>query len=63
MTIKPQGKGDNAIVMSAKVSAKAPEHDLPDSLFFTDVDGGLHRDDPTQARLFADANVAKAKEA
>ncbi len=62
LTIKPQGKGDNAVVMTAKTTAKVPQPALPDALFFADLDGGLHRDDPTQQRLFADATPAATPE-
>jgi hypothetical protein len=55
LTIKPQGKGDNAVIVSAKLSAKVPQASLPDALFFADIDGDLLRDDPTQSRMFADA--------
>lgn len=55
LTVKPQGKGDNAVILSAKISAKVPQADLPDALFFADLDGDLLRDDPTQNRMFADA--------
>lgn len=54
LSIKPQGKGDNAVIVSAKLSAKVPQADLPDALFFADLDGDLLRDDPTQNRMFAD---------
>lgn len=56
LSIKPQGKGDNAVIVSAKLSAKVPQSDLPDALFFADLDGDLLRDDPTQQRMFADAS-------
>lgn len=55
MTVKPQGKGDNAVILSVKMAAKVPQADLPDALFFADLDGDLLRDDPTQSRMFADA--------
>lgn len=55
LAVKPQGKGDNAVVMSVKLSHKVPQADLPDALFFADLDGDLLRDDPTQTRMFADA--------
>lgn len=55
LTVKPQGKGDNAVIVSAKLSAKVPQADLPDALFFADLDGDLLRDDPTHVRMFADA--------
>lgn len=55
LQVSPQGKGDNAVIVSAKLSSKAPQADLPDALFFADLDGDLLRDDPTQTRMFADA--------
>ncbi len=59
LKIKPQGKGDNAVIVSAEVKAKRPQADLPDALFFADIDGDLLRDDPTQQRIFADASGEK----
>jgi hypothetical protein len=55
LSVSPQGKGDNAVIVGAKVSSKVPQADLPDALFFADLDGDLLRDDPTQTRMFADA--------
>lgn len=57
LTVKPQGKGDNAVIVSAKVTSKVPQADLPDALFFADIEGDLLRDDPTQTRMFADADT------
>src|SRR5262245_28944212 len=54
LSVKPQGKGDNAVIVGAKLAAKVPQADLPDALFFADLDGDLLRDDPTQQRMFAD---------
>jgi hypothetical protein len=55
LAVKPQGKGDNAVIVSAKITAKVPQADLPDALFFADLEGDLLREDPTQQRMFADA--------
>lgn len=55
LSIKPQGKGDNAVIVSAALTASVPQASLPDALFFADVEGDLLRDDPTQTRMFADA--------
>ena len=52
--VKPQGKGDNAVILSAQIATKEPQAALPDALFFADLDGDLLRDDPTQSRMFAD---------
>lgn len=57
LSVKLNGRSDNAVIMSAKLSAKVPQPDLPDALFFADLDGDLLRDDPTQTRMFADAAV------
>lgn len=62
LSVKPQGKGDNAVIVSAKVATKVPQADLPDALFFADLDGDLLRDDPTQSRLFGDAIDPKTGE-
>ena len=51
--VKPQGKGDNAVTLSAFVTSHKPKVPLPDAIFFADVDGDLLRDDPTQTRMFA----------
>jgi len=55
LKVKPQGKGDNAVIVSAEVKSKAPQADLPDALFFADLDGDLLREDPTSQRIFTDA--------
>lgn len=55
ITVKPQEKGDNCLILAAKVSSKRPMAPLPEGLFFADHDGALLRDDPTQLRIFADA--------
>lgn len=55
LSVKPQGKGDNALIVSAKLTSKKPQAALPDAIFFADLDGDLLREDPTQMRMFADA--------
>lgn len=52
LTVKPQGKGDSAVIVSAKLKTTIPQADLPDALFFADLDGDLHRDDPSQREMF-----------
>ena len=59
LKISPQGKGDNALIVSATSSQKIPRAKLPDGLFFADLDGDLLRDDPTQNRLFGDADSVR----
>lgn len=60
VTVKPHGRGDNALTLSAQITTKRPQGETPEAIFFADVDGGLHRDDPTQQRLFADATPSAA---
>lgn len=55
LKVSPQGKGDNAVIVSAEVKSKRPVAKLPDALFFADLDGDLLREDPTQQRIFTDA--------
>lgn len=61
LVVQPQGKDDNAMRVSAKVTSKVPRADLPDALFYADADGSLLRDDPTQSRMFADAEEVDPK--
>lgn len=58
LTVKPNGRGDNAVIVSAKLAAKVPQVDLPDALFFANLDGDLLREDPTQNRMFADVGLS-----
>lgn len=55
LQIKPRSKGDNCLLIQARVDGKIPQADLPDAMFFANLDGDLLRDDPTQTRMFADA--------
>jgi hypothetical protein len=55
LKIRSQGKDDNAVIVSAVLSSKRPQEDLPEGIFFADLEGDLLRDDPTQTRMFADA--------
>ena len=50
LTIKPNS--DGAVEITAKVKPTIPQGDLPSGLFFADLDGDLHRDDPTQREMF-----------
>lgn len=57
LSVRTQSRGDNAVIVAAKVGVKKPQLDLPEALFFADGDGALLRDDPTQMRMFAEAGV------
>lgn len=56
LSVKPNGRGDNAVIVGAKLKSTKPQAELPDALFYADLDGDLLRDDPTQQRMFADAS-------
>jgi hypothetical protein len=62
LSIKPQGRGDNAIIITPKITSSIARPEQPDGLFFADLDGNLLRDDPTQQRIFSDtaAPIAEA---
>lgn len=57
LSVKAQSRGDNAVIVGAKVSMKKPQAPMPEAMFFADGDGSLLRDDPTQNRIFADASA------
>ena len=49
ITVEPLAKSDGrALVISDEIKLKLPEHDRDTSLFFTDRDGNLVRNDPNQ---------------
>lgn len=56
MVVRPEKGGGNQKTIAVKIKAKRPEHDVPESVFFSDVDGNLHRSDPDQAEMFGDAS-------
>jgi len=49
--VKPLKGNTDALEVSAKVTAKAPEYDPPASIFFVDDAGNLTRNDPRQMSL------------
>lgn len=57
LTVKPQKNDSEQVVIVTQVKAKTPEHDLPDAIFFVDgEDFSLHRTDPNQREMFAEAS-------
>ncbi len=58
LSIKPEKGGGVIKTISAKVTAKRPEGDLPEGIFYSDRDGDLHRTDPAQPEMFAEAETA-----
>jgi hypothetical protein len=47
VTVEPT-KGTSALTVSDEIKLKLPEHDRAASLFFTDHEGNLQRNDPDQ---------------
>jgi hypothetical protein len=56
--IKPEKGGGSLKSVVAVVSAKRPEQDLPDAVFYSDADGNLHRNDQNQNEMFKEARAA-----
>jgi hypothetical protein len=55
LTIEPEKGGGSQKTISAKVTAKIPNEELPKGIFYSDRDGDLIRSDPDQKEMFADA--------
>lgn len=53
--VKPEKGGGSQKTIGVEVKVKRPEHDVPESIFFSDADGDLHRTDPQQSEMFSDA--------
>ena len=49
LTVKPNGI--HGVEVVDKITTKVPSEDRGTTLFFTDVDGGVHRRDPRQTKL------------
>lgn len=55
LTVKPSKGGGLEKTLVASIKRDVPTPDLPDAVFFSNVDGGLVRDDPDQRPLFGEA--------
>lgn len=55
LTVEPAGSGGRNVYLAGKVTAKPPEPLPMPSIFFVGDHGSLHREDPYQKRMFADA--------
>ena len=51
MRVKPASAGVSALVVAADISVKLPKEDKPSSLFFSDKEGRLLRENPAQLKL------------
>lgn len=49
-------KGTSVITVADQISVKLPEFDRPSSVFFSDEDGNLTRENPNQPALFTVAD-------
>lgn len=56
LTVKPEKGGGSQKTLGAKIKSSRPDEDLPEAIFFSDREGDLHRNDPDQRALFADAD-------
>jgi hypothetical protein len=61
LDIKPQKSDEEQVIIITTVSAKTPERDLPDAVFFVDDEGGLHRSDPNQREMFSGSEGAEER--
>lgn len=48
ITVSRLEKGGDMLRVSDAIRLKAPEHDRPTAIYFTDADGNLSRNDPNQ---------------
>ena len=55
--LKPEPGEDGAVKVSAAITQKIPERDLPDALFFSDGNGSLLREPPKGGKLFEEADI------
>lgn len=60
LTVKPQKGDSEQVVISSKLSATTPTADMPEAIFFADMDGDLHRNDPRQPEMFRNADLGDA---
>ena len=52
VTVGPMKEDPSMLVVSDEIKLKLPEHDRKASIFWTDDDGNLLRNDPNQRSLF-----------
>ncbi|MNR97617.1 hypothetical protein D3C72_288010 [compost metagenome] len=60
LTVKPQKGDSEQVVISSKLSATTPTADMPEAIFFADMDGDLHRNDPRQPEMFRSTDLGDA---
>jgi hypothetical protein len=60
--VKPDKDGGSGKTIVCEVKAKKPELDIPEAIFFSDVDGDLHRTDPSQQEMFSDSGRGASHE-
>ncbi|MNX99809.1 hypothetical protein D3C86_1322760 [compost metagenome] len=60
LTVKPQKGDSEQVVISSKLSATTPTADMPEAIFFADMEGDLHRNDPRQPEMFRSADLGDA---
>lgn len=55
-------KDSNMVRVTDKLTPKIPEADRGGSFFFSDKDGGLHREDPNQMKLDTELRVVQTSD-
>lgn len=63
LTIKPEKGGGTQKTITAKVTSKRPEGEIPEAVFFSDAEGDLHRTDPQQSEMFHEAGSRERESA
>jgi hypothetical protein len=58
--VKPEKGGGSQKTIACDIKAKMPEGDIPEAVFFSDEEGGLHRSDPQQREMFTEAGSRSA---
>jgi len=60
LSIEPMKGNDGAVITKDAIKLNMPEHDRQASIFYTDRDGNLTRNDPNQPSIFDAADLAEA---
>ena len=57
LNVKPQKGDSETVVISSKITASTPSADMPEAIFFADMEGDLHRNDPRQPEMFRSTDL------
>lgn len=59
LSVEPMKGNPDAVMTSDEIKLRLPEHDRAASIFYTDRDGNLVRNDPNQASIFDVSDLAE----